>query len=121
VTQQDEIGEISLLLIVKHYTGENKLCVWLDPPYQPYAPSLVNAGAPLDKLLILRSRNSKEWLWAAEQSIRDKVLLFAWANRAQPRYSALRKLQLATTEIWQLFFYLAHLLRLKLTLRHYCV
>jgi len=99
VTQQDGIGELSLLLpTVKHYASENKLCVWLDPPYQPYAPSLVNEGVPLDKLLIVRSKNSKEWLWAAEQSIRGKALLFAWANRAQPRYSALRKLQLAATE-----------------------
>ena len=99
ITQQDGIGELSLLLpTVKHYASENKLCVWLDPPYQPYAPSLVNEGVPLDKLLIVRSKNSKEWLWAAEQSIRGKALLFAWANRAQPRYSALRKLQLAATE-----------------------
>ena len=99
VTQQDGIGELSLLLpTVKHYASENKLCVWLDTPYQPYAPSLVNEGVPLDKLLIVRSKNSKEWLWAAEQSIRGKALLFAWANRAQPRYSALRKLQLAATE-----------------------
>ena len=99
VTQQDGIGELSLLLpTVKHYASENKLCVWLDPPYQPYAPSLVNEGVPLDKLLIVRSKNSKEWLWAAEQSIRGKALLFAWANRVQPRYSALRKLQLAATE-----------------------
>ena len=99
VTQQDGIGELSLLLpTIKHYTSEGKLCVWLDPPYQPYAPSLVNAGIPLEKLLIVRSKNSKEWLWAAEQSIRGKVLLFAWSNKAQPRYSALRKLQLAATE-----------------------
>ena len=99
VTQQDGIGELSILLpTIKHYTNEDKLCVWLDPPYQPYAPSLVNAGIPLDKLLIVRSKNSKEWLWAAEQSIRGKALLLAWSNKAQPRYSALRKLQLAATE-----------------------
>ena len=99
VSQQDGIGELSILLpTLKHYTGEGKLCVWLDPPYQPYAPALVNAEIPLDKLLVVRSKDSREWLWAAEQSIRGNALLFAWTNRAQPRYSALRKLQLAATE-----------------------
>ncbi len=38
VTQQEGIGELSILLTnVKHYASENRLCVWLDPPYQPYA------------------------------------------------------------------------------------
>ncbi|MCS5595551.1 MAG: translesion DNA synthesis-associated protein ImuA [Porticoccaceae bacterium] len=99
VSQQDGIGELSILLpTLKHYADEGKLCVWLDPPYQPYAPALVNAEIPLDKLLVVRSKDSREWLWAAEQSIRGNALLFAWTNRAQPSYSALRKLQLAATE-----------------------
>ena len=51
VSQQDGIGELSILLpTLKHDAGEGKLCVWLDPPYQPNAPALVNAEVPLDKL-----------------------------------------------------------------------
>ena len=114
VSQQDGIGELSILLpTLKHYAGEGKLCVWLDPPYQPYAPALVNAEVPLDKLLVVRSKDSREWLWAAEQSIRGNALLFAWTNRAQPRYSALRKLQLAATENLSPVFLFTSLAALK--------
>ena len=99
VNRQDGIGELSILLpTLKHYANEDKLCVWLDPPYQPYAPALVTAGIPLDKLLVVRSKNSREWLWTAEQAIRGNALLFAWTNQTQPRYTALRKLQLAAAD-----------------------
>ena len=99
VSQQDGIGELSLLLpTMKHYACRDTLCVWLDPPYQPYAPSLVNAEIPLEQLLVVRSKNSKEWLWAAEQSIRSNAILFAWTKNSRPRYAELRKLQLAAVE-----------------------
>ncbi len=94
--QQPGIGELSLLLpTIKYYADNHQLCVWLDPPYQPYAPTLVAAGIALDKLLIVRSKSPAEWLWAAEQSIRSGALLLAWAKQKPPRYADLRKLQLA--------------------------
>ena len=38
--QQPGIGELSLLLpTIKYYADNHQLCVWLDPPYQPYAPT----------------------------------------------------------------------------------
>ena len=94
--QQPGIGELSLLLpTIKYYADNHQLCVWLDPPYQPYAPTLVAAGIALDKLLIVRSKSPAEWLWAAEQSIRSGALLLAWTKQKPPRYADLRKLQLA--------------------------
>ena len=94
--QQPGIGELSLLLpTIKYYADNHQLCVWLDPPYQPYAPTLVAAGIALDKLLIVRSKSPAEWLWAAEQSIRSGALLLAWTKQKLPRYADLRKLQLA--------------------------
>jgi hypothetical protein len=99
VTQQDGIGELSILLTtMKHYADKDTLCVLLNPPHQPYAPALVNAGISLDNLLIVRCNSYKEWQWAAEQSIRNQALLFAWSTPIQPRYSELRKLQLAATD-----------------------
>jgi len=99
VSQQDGIGELSILLpTLKRCANEDKLCVWLDPPYQPYAPALVSAGIPLHKLLVVRCKNSREWLWAAEQAIRGNALLFAWTNQTQPPYTDLRKLQLAAAD-----------------------
>ena len=94
--RQNGIGELSLLLpVLKYYTNKGKLCVWLDPPYEPYAPCLVDAEVILDKILIVKSKNIKEWLWAAEQIIQGNALLFAWAYQVNPNYTALRKLQLA--------------------------
>jgi|TARA_B100001094_G_scaffold331803_1_gene401389 hypothetical protein len=97
--RQNGIGELSLLLpVLKHYTNKGKLCVWLDPPYEPYAPCLADAEILLDKILIVRSKNTKEWLWAAEQIIQGNALLFAWTHQINPNYTALRKLQLAATD-----------------------
>ncbi len=97
--RQNGIGELSLLLpVLKHYTNKGKLCVWLDPPYEPYAPCLADAEILLDKILIVKSKNIKEWLWAAEQIIQGNVLLFAWAHQINPNYTALRKLQLAAAD-----------------------
>ena len=98
LTHQSGIGELSLLLpILRYYSGKEQLCVWLDPPYQPYAPSLAAAGIALHRLLIVRTKSPQEWLWAAEQSIRSGALLCAWSGKQPPRYTALRKLQLATS------------------------
>jgi hypothetical protein len=72
--------------------------LWLDPPYQPYAPALSAEGIALDKLVIVRSKNTREWLWAAEQSIRNGALLLAWVGQQPARYAELRKLQLAAAE-----------------------
>ena len=58
----------------------------------------MNAEIPLEQLLVVRSKNSKEWLWAAEQSIRSNAILFAWTKNFRPRYAELRKLQLAAID-----------------------
>jgi hypothetical protein len=97
--QQMGIGELSLLLpVIREHSRHNSLCLWLDPPYQPYAPALSAAGIALDKLLVVRSKTPREWLWAAEQSIRSGALLLAWARPQEPSYADLRKLQLAAAD-----------------------
>ena len=99
IPQQLGIGELSLLLpVLRNHSRKNQLCLWLDPPYQPYAPTLSAEGIALDKLIIVRSKNTKEWLWAAEQSIRNGALLLAWIGQQPARYAELRKLQLAAAE-----------------------
>ena len=41
LVQRPGIGELSLLLpTIRDYCQNNHLSVWLDPPYQPYAPAL---------------------------------------------------------------------------------
>ena len=97
--RQFGIGELSLLLpLLKNHSNNNRLCLWLDPPYQPYAPTLAAAGIALEQLLIVRSKSPREWLWAAEQSIRSGALLLAWARQKAPSYTDMRKLQLAAAD-----------------------
>lgn len=99
ISPQDGIGEVSLLLpTIKHYVKQNTLCVWLNPPYQPNAQALLEADISLDQLLLVHTQNSREWLWAAEQIIRNNALLSAWTTDIEPNYAALRKLQLASSE-----------------------
>ena len=99
LVQYPGIGELSLLLpIIKHYCQNNHLAVWLDPPYQPYAPALAAAGITLQKTLIVQSKSHREWLWIAEQCIRNNALLLAWTKKTTPSYTDIRKLQLAAAD-----------------------
>jgi len=99
LVQRPGIGELSLLLpTIKDYCQNNHLSVWLDPPYQPYAPALAVAGIALQKVLIVQSKSPREWLWVAEQCIRNNALLLAWTDNKTPSYSDLRKLQLAAAD-----------------------
>lgn len=101
--KQIGIGELSLLLpTIQHHTARQHLCIWLNPPYQPYAPALARSGVDLNLIWVVQSRDEQQWLWAAEQSIRSNALLLAWPTpSARPHklaYSALRKLQLAAAD-----------------------
>ena len=99
LVQRPGIGELSLLLpTIKGYCQNNHLSVWLDPPYQPYAPALAAAGIALQKVLIVQSKSAREWLWVAEQCIRNNALLLAWTDNKTSNYSDLRKLQLAAAD-----------------------
>tara|TARA_B100001093_G_scaffold146811_1_gene139510 strand:+ start:1532 stop:2323 length:792 start_codon:yes stop_codon:yes gene_type:complete len=109
------IGELSLILptLVKH-TQKEGLCVLLDPPYQPYAPSWASAGIKLENLFVIHSKCRNEWLWSAEHSIRSEVLLVAWIGQYKFNYSNLRRIQLAATENYQPAFLYNHLKRISL-------
>ena len=99
LVQRPGIGELSLLLpAIRDYCQNNHLSVLLDPPYQPYAPALAAAGIALQKVLIVQSKNPREWLWIAEQCIRNNALLLAWSDNKMASYSDLRKLQLAAAD-----------------------
>ena len=96
ICHQEGIGELRLLTpILADHTQAERICILLNPPYQPYAPSWAEANIDLRHVLIVRSRKHNEWLWAAETAIRGGALLLAWVNQHIPNYSDLRKLKLA--------------------------
>lgn len=90
------IGELSLLMKALGssanavHPGDAMHILWVVPQNQawiPYAPALVQCGINLDHLAIVRTKNTDDALWAAEQGLKSgacrAVLLRlneAWSN-----------------------------------------
>lgn len=71
---------------------------WISPPHIPYAPALITAGLDLARVLMVRTRRSRDALWAAEQAMRSGTCraVLLWSEQADARH--LRRLQLAAEE-----------------------
>ena len=93
---QPGLGEFSLLFPVLAELGEQgQWVVLVDPPWIPYPAALRAHRLQLGRLLLVRSRNEKESLWACEQALcngRGGAVL-AWPERIA--FARLRRLQLA--------------------------
>ncbi len=90
------IGELFLLTPILAGLGRaQRLQIWINPPFIPYGPALVQRGIALESLLIVRG-NPQHHLWACEQALRSAgcgAVLY-WPARPL-RYPELRKLQVA--------------------------
>jgi cell division inhibitor SulA len=89
-------GELSLLLpVLARLSRENHWISMIDPPWIPYPPALYGGGLALEKLLLIRTQNRGESLWACEQVVRGITggALLAWPDALS--FSELRRLQLA--------------------------
>src|SRR5882724_6348826 len=101
------VGELTLLLPMLAALTSGPLarsCVWVAPPFEPFAPALAAHGVALERVLVVRvpaaqKRNRRGSLdgilWAFEQSLGSGAcdLVMAWAKR--PRSKEIRRLQLA--------------------------
>ena len=68
--EQPGIGELRLLLpTLARRQQKAHWMVLIDPPWQPFAPGLQQAGIDLQRLLIIRPGNLKELLWCADQCL----------------------------------------------------
>ena len=89
-------GELSLLLPALAQLSQSKhQVIMIDPPWIPYPPALHSRGLALDNLLVIRTQNRKESLWACEQVLRGMPggAMLAWPEHLS--FSELRRLQLA--------------------------
>jgi len=89
-------GELSLLLpVLARLSQENHWISMIDPPWIPYPPALHGHGLALEKLLLIRTQNRSESLWAWEQVVRgiSGGALLVWPDAVS--FSELRRLQLA--------------------------
>ena len=108
------VGELTLLLpLLATLTSgpQARTCVWVAPPFEPFAPALdahgvaLDAhGVALDRILVVRVPRAHKRLrrgrldailWAFEQSLGSGAcdLVMAWAKRPRPK--EIRRLQLA--------------------------
>ncbi len=94
------IGELGLLLPMLRAAAAaaERWIAWIAPPHLPYAPALVAAGIPLERLLLLTPDDHAETLWAIRQALASGgcEVVLAWLARADT--AALRRLQLAAEE-----------------------
>ncbi|HEX4050712.1 MAG TPA: translesion DNA synthesis-associated protein ImuA [Steroidobacteraceae bacterium] len=96
LSDQCGIGELELLLPALQALARDGRClVWIDSPYVPYAPALVQRGLPLERLLWIRTERPQAALWAAEQALRCPAIgaVLNWSEHIVDR--SLRRLQLA--------------------------
>ncbi|MEO2090779.1 MAG: hypothetical protein ABGY75_14940, partial [Gemmataceae bacterium] len=64
-------GELSLLLpVLARLSQANHWITMIDPPWVPYPSGLHGHGLALEKLLLIRTQNRSESLWACEQVVR---------------------------------------------------
>jgi cell division inhibitor SulA/protein ImuA len=101
------VGELTLLLPLLATLTRGPLarsCVWVAPPFEPFAPALDAHGVALDRILVVRVPTAQKRLrrgrldailWAFEQSLGSGAcdLVMAWAKRPRPK--EIRRLQLA--------------------------
>jgi hypothetical protein len=90
------IGELSLLVpVLSRLARAGRYIAWIAPPHLPYAPALAQRGLPLDRMLLIQTRDLQESLWATEQALRCPAVgaVLSW-----PAYIVdknVRRLQLA--------------------------
>lgn len=72
--------------------------VLVTPPGLPHAPAWAAAGVPVERVLVLRPGNARDWLWTVDQAARAGQSVLAWPGRFNPDSKSLRRLQLAAEE-----------------------
>ena len=105
---RDGIGELRLAMpALAELSARGRWLAWVGPPYVPYAPALEAKGIALSRILWVRSHNTAQQLWSAEQALRSGACgaVLVWPTRVHQR--RLRRLQLAAESggAWALLFH----------------
>jgi len=90
------LGEFSLLFPALSQISRNgQWLILIDPPWIPYPAALHGHGLALERLLLVRTADTKESLWACEQALHGSQggAVLAWPEQAD--FARLRRLQLA--------------------------
>lgn len=71
LTEKTGIGELSLLMPVLAQLSQTRGVLFVAPPFLPYAPSLVDAGIDLRRLLTVSGCTARDTLACAELALRS--------------------------------------------------
>lgn len=91
-----------------HATTDNTKdwLVWISPPYIPYVPALTHYGLDVSRMLVVRSGQQLDGLWAMEQALQSSAcaVVVAWLADVDDR--SMRRLQLAAESgaCWAIVF-----------------
>ena len=91
------IGELKLLLPrMREVTQQKQWVIWISPPYQPYAPALLQAGVDINYVIVIDPKTScKDAIWSMEKALQTSAcaMILAWTNWLPN--GVVRRLQLA--------------------------
>jgi len=96
IVDQPGLGEFSLLFpALSRLSSNDQWLILIDPPWIPYPAALHGHGLALERLLLIRTGNARESLWACEQALHASQggAVLAWPEQAG--FARLRRLQLA--------------------------
>lgn len=99
ITAQPGLGEFSLLFPALAAAGQaGRWLLLVDPPWIPYPATLYGHGLCLERLLLVRTTDRRESLWACEQALSglSEGIVLAWPSEI--RFAALRRLQLVAEQ-----------------------
>ena len=83
------------LILARQAAVEGGAIVILDPRHSFYPPAAAVLGIDLDELLVIRSSQARDQLWALDQCLRCPAVAAVWAPLEQLSPRDFRRLQLA--------------------------
>lgn len=92
------LGELRLLApALRSLSQSGQWIVWINPPFTLYAPALIKLGIDTRKILIIRSEQHKDALWALERACRSAACssALAWLDEQKLRSKDTQRLQVA--------------------------
>lgn len=95
-------GQAELSLLAPALREQLRRPGWLvlvSPPGLPHAPAWAAAGVGVERVLVVRPGNARDWLWTVDQAARaGQSAVLAWPGRVTLDGKSLRRLQLAAEE-----------------------
>lgn len=89
-------GEAELLSsALASLSQQSRWLVWVNPPWLPYAPALIQQNIQLNNTLVIQAKTDKDILWAMEQCLKSGACSVVQGWPKNPLPHQIRRLQAA--------------------------